>query len=126
MSDYYNPDADPVLIAYQNAMEVGDYEEALRISVGLNQDALSHVAQGAAQEGYAQGRQEGFAEALASQPPRSQEEQAEADARYRRFLGEPEPEAEPSAADKARAAIRAAAYDDSYEQKLKAAFRKDS
>jgi hypothetical protein len=123
--DEYNPETDPVLIAYQNAMEMGDYEAALRIQVGLNSEAINYAAQGAAQEAYAQGQQDGFAEGAAQVAQRSPEEQAEVDARYRQFLGQPEPEAEPTPQQKAAQAIVDAAHSDSYEWRLKQAFRKD-
>jgi hypothetical protein len=42
----YNPSTDPLLIAYQNAMENGDYQAALAIQLGLTQQvAQQQIAQ---------------------------------------------------------------------------------
>lgn len=42
----YDPSQDPMLLAYEQAMENGDYRAALAIQVGLNQAAVAQAVQG--------------------------------------------------------------------------------
>ncbi|SRR6266536_978695 len=116
----YDPDADPVLIAYQTAMEDGDYSTALRIAADLNRDAVAYAAEGA----YAQGREEGFLEAAAQSPQRSPEEQAETEKRYAAFLGMKEPGQELTPGEQAAKAIVDTHHSENYEVLLKRAFEK--
>jgi hypothetical protein len=116
----YDPDADPVLIAYQTAMENEDYSTALRIAADLNQEAVTSAAEGA----YQVGLEQGFAQAAAQAPPRSPEEQAEVDRRYAAFLGQPPAEPELTPQQKAAKAIVDTHHSSNYEFLLKKAFEK--
>jgi hypothetical protein len=115
----YDPSSYDPLNEYAQAVEDGDFQRADEIRAGMASGLLEGT-----QQVYRLGQQAGLEAALAKEPPLSETERAEADKKYREFLGTEEVELKKSPERQAADNIVAAHKAENYENRVMPALKK--